>query len=196
MGTYGCSHRTRRRVNTRALNSQVTAFHTKHVASSNIVLMVMTQTLKERLRQTEPFDGSDQEAMLSLLVASAAVRGTLNDICAEHNILSSQYNILRILRGGPPEGYPRCEIIDRMIDRGPDVTRLVDELEEMGLVERYRSEEDRRMMMHRITEKGLQRLREVTDDLGSVRSQFDDAFSEAELQRFTDFCTTIADRLE
>lgn len=156
----------------------------------------MTQTLKDRLQQTEPFDGPDQEAILGLLVASAAVRGRLNDICSEHGILSSQYNILRILNGGPPEGYPRCEIIDRMIDRGPDVTRLVDELEEQGLVERRRSEEDRRMMMHRITEKGRERLHEVTDDLSAVRAPFDENFSDAELKEMAQFCTRIAHRFE
>lgn len=156
----------------------------------------MTETLRDRLQQTEPFDGPDQEAMLALLVASAAVRGTLNDICSEHGILSSQYNILRILQGGPPEGYPRCEIIDRMIDRGPDVTRLVDELEEEGLVERRRSQEDRRMMMHRITDKGRRRLHDVTDDLGSVRGSFDEALSDAELEELVQYCTRIAHRFE
>lgn len=168
----------------------------KHVAGFGIPLLDMTQTLRERLQQTEPFDGPDQEAMLALLVASAAVRGTLNDICADHGILSSQYNILRILHGGPPEGYPRCEIIDRMIDRGPDVTRLVDELEEKGLVERRRSEEDRRMMMHRITEKGQKRLHEVTEDLDPVRNPFDDAFSDGQLKQFAEYCNTIAERFE
>jgi DNA-binding MarR family transcriptional regulator len=156
----------------------------------------MTDTLRDRLQQTKPFEGPDQEAMLALLVASAAVRGDLNDICAQHGILASQYNILRILEGGPPEGYPRCEIIDRMIDRGPDVTRLVDELEEQGLVERRRSQEDRRMMMHRITEAGRTRLHEVTEDLDVVRERFDDAFSDAQLEEFAQLCSSIAQRFE
>jgi DNA-binding MarR family transcriptional regulator len=163
---------------------------------SKIFLVDMTETLRDRLQQTEPFDGPDQEAMLALLVASAAVRGALNDICAEHDVLASQYNILRILHGGPPEGYPRCEIIERMIDRGPDVTRLVDELEEQGLVDRYRSQEDRRMMMHRITDEGRRRLHEVTEDLGAVHDPFDEVFSEAELEELTQYCTRIAQRFE
>lgn len=134
--------------------------------------------------------------MLGLLVASAAVRTELNEICAERGILASQYNILRILEGGPPTGYPRCEVIDRMIDRGPDVTRLVDELEEKGLVERQRSQEDRRMMMHHITEKGRNLLHEVTADLGAVRDGFDDACSDEELEEFARLCTKIARRFK
>lgn len=156
----------------------------------------MTQALRDRLQQTEPFDGPDQEAMLGLLVASAAVREKLNEICARHGILASQYNILRILDGGPRKGYPRCEIIDRMIDRGPDVTRLVDELEENGLVERQRSQEDRRMMMHRITETGQKLLHDVTDDLDVVRDRFDDAFSEKELETLARYCSQIAQEFE
>lgn len=156
----------------------------------------MTQALRDRLKQTEPFEGPDQEAMLGLLVASAAVRGELNEICARHGILASQYNILRILAGGPPNGYPRCDIIDRMIDQGPDVTRLVDELEEKGLVERQRSEEDRRKMMHRITEKGRELLQDVTDDLGVVRDQFDETFADDELETLSQFCTHIVQKFE
>lgn len=119
----------------------------------------MEDTLRDRLKQTEPFEGPVQEAMLGLLVASAAVGSELNEICGHNGILASQYNVLRILEGGPPEGYPRCDIIHRMIDRGPDVTRLVDDLEDEGLVDRQRSTEDRRMMMHRITENGRTVLR-------------------------------------
>lgn len=152
----------------------------------------MTQALRDRLQQTEPFDGPDQEAMLGLLVASAAVRGELNEICSRHGILASQYNILRILNGGPAEGYPRCEIIDRMIDQGPDVTRLVDELEENDLVERQRSREDRRMMMHRITDTGRTLLHEVTDDLDVVRDRFAAALSDEELETLTRYCSQIA----
>lgn len=134
--------------------------------------------------------------MIGLLVASAAVRSELNDICAEHDILASQYNILRILHGGPPEGYPRCEIIERMIDRGPDVTRLVDELEEKGLVDRQRSQDDRRMMMHRITEQGRKRLQAVTEDLGGVRDRFDATFSDEDVGEFARMCSEISQRFE
>jgi len=156
----------------------------------------MSDALRDRLKQTKPFSGPDQEAMLALLVASSAVRRALDAICSEHGILASQYNILRILDGGPAEGYPRCDIIDRMIDRGPDVTRLVDELEDKGLVVRERSQEDRRMMMHRITDAGRTLLHRVTADLGVVRDEFDDAFSDEELEEFAEFCTELVGRFD
>ena len=66
---------------------------------------------------------------------------------------STQYNVLRILRGAP-EGLPCGEIGNRMITRDPDITRLLDRLEKRGLVSRCRETKDRRMVLTRITDKG------------------------------------------
>jgi DNA-binding MarR family transcriptional regulator len=119
----------------------------------------VSDTLKHRLRQARPFESEAQQALLNLFVASAEMRGRIEAICQQHGLTFSQYNILRILRGAPPEGHPRSEIIDRMIDRSPDVTRLIDRLERMGLVQRKRSEKDRRVMLHSITISGKELLR-------------------------------------
>lgn len=155
----------------------------------------MSEELRERVKQTKPLD-LGREAMLNLMVAASSVRNELEKVHSRHGILGSQYNILRILAGGPPEGYPRCEIIDRMINRGPDVTRLVDPLEEKELVERSRSEEDRRVVLHRITEKGRQLLGEVTPDLAPVQEAFDEALSEEEKEEFSRMCASIYQRFD
>jgi DNA-binding MarR family transcriptional regulator len=63
---------------------------------------------------------------------------------------STQYNVLRILRGSP-EGLPCGEVANRMITRDPDVTRLLDRLEKRGLISRSRETKDRRTVMARIT---------------------------------------------
>jgi DNA-binding MarR family transcriptional regulator len=72
-------------------------------------------------------------------------------------ISSTQYNVLRILRGSP-EGLPCGEIANRMITRDPDITRLLDRLEKRGLISRCRQTKDRRMVMVRITPEGLKVL--------------------------------------
>lgn len=156
----------------------------------------MTDKLRERVKQTEPFEGPDQKAMLSLLVAAAAVRKRLEKISNDHDLFGSQYNILRILGGGPPEGYPRQEIIDRMIDRSPDVTRLADDLEEKGLLTRERSDEDRRVILHRLTDDGRRRLEEVTDDLRPVHRAFSDELTEEELEELSRLSTIIFQRFD
>src|SRR5260370_36716128 len=114
----------------------------------------MGEALKKRISQ-ENFESPQQEAMLNLLVAAGYLRGKLDEVFAQFGISSGQYNVLRILKGAHPDGHSRCEIIRRLVEKAPDVTRLVDRLEAQGLAERDRSETGRRLSITRITEKGL-----------------------------------------
>jgi len=76
----------------------------------------------------------------------------------------NQYNVLRILRGAP-EGLLWGEIGRRMITRDPDITRLLDRLEERGLIVRCRESEDRRRVLSRITREGLTLLRRLDEPM-------------------------------
>jgi len=127
----------------------------------------MGEPLKQRLKQTA-FESPFHEAMLNLMVATAHLRDRIDAVCELHQITTAQYNVLRILRGAHPAGYPRCEIAQRMIERAPDVTRLIDRLEEQGLAERGRSDEDRRLSVTRITPSGLALLGRMQPDVDAV----------------------------
>lgn len=116
----------------------------------------MGEALRRRLHQIK-FESPVQEAVLNLMVAAGHVRDRIDRVCEDHALTHGQYNVLRILRGAP-EGHARCEIARRLIERAPDVTRLIDRLQRQGLVERARSEEDRRLSLTRITKKGLKVL--------------------------------------
>lgn len=102
-----------------------------------------------------------EEVSLNLAVAASVLRDRFEKISEPFGITASQYNVLRILRGVHPEGHPRCEIIRRMVDRAPDITRLIDRLEKQGLVKRDRTNEDRRKSITKITEKGLKLIIEL-----------------------------------
>ena len=78
-----------------------------------------------------------------------------------HGLSPTQYNALRILRGAGDEGRSCSEIAERMINRDPDITRLVDRLERRGLVKRCRDGKDRRVITTRITSAGLELLRSL-----------------------------------
>jgi DNA-binding MarR family transcriptional regulator len=78
-------------------------------------------------------------------------------ILKPEDLSSTQYNVLRILRGAP-QGLPCGEIAKRMITRDPDITRLLDRLEKRGLISRSREARDRRTVMARITGAGLKLL--------------------------------------
>jgi DNA-binding MarR family transcriptional regulator len=81
----------------------------------------------------------------------------LSDVLKTEDLSSTQYNVLRILRGAP-DGLPCGEIGSRMITRDPDITRLLDRLEKRDLISRHRQSKDRRMVMARITPGGIQLL--------------------------------------
>ena len=87
----------------------------------------------------------------------AQVEGKLKDF----GLTGTQYNALRILRGAGPEGLPCREIGERMITRDPDITRLLNRLENRGFVERTRARHDRRVIYGKITAAGLKLLREM-----------------------------------
>jgi DNA-binding MarR family transcriptional regulator len=66
--------------------------------------------------------------------------------------------VLRILRGAEPEGLGRNQVRERLVFKVSDATRLLDRLEELGLVARTRGGEDRRVVVARITRKGQELL--------------------------------------
>jgi DNA-binding MarR family transcriptional regulator len=96
-------------------------------------------------------------AFLDLLRTTDMLSRGLVEILKAEGLSSTQYNVLRILRGAP-EGLPCGEIASRMITRDPDITRLLDRMEKRGLISRCRETKDRRMVMARITPEGLKLL--------------------------------------
>lgn len=97
----------------------------------------------------------EEEAALSLYRTSQLLLDLDEAFCREHGITPSQYNVLRILRGAGEGGLGRNEIRERLVNRMPDVTRLLDKMEEAGLVRRERSLADRRYVPTVLTGQGL-----------------------------------------
>lgn len=124
----------------------------------------MVIELRDELRQGKPFESVHQEAQLNVLRTSAILLDAFDRLLAPYGITGTQYNVLRILRGSEPDGLCRNELRDRMLSRMPDVTRLLDRMEESGMVQRTRSSEDRRLVTTRITEKGER----LIDELGPM----------------------------
>jgi len=83
-----------------------------------------------------------------------------NEILKPHKISIQQYNILRILRGAK-KAITVNTVKDRMIQKSPNSTRLMDKLCNKGLIERTRCENDRRVVYVKISEKGLQLLSKI-----------------------------------
>ena len=79
--------------------------------------------------------------------------------------------MLRILRGAGPEGATCGQVVERLIQRDPDVTRLLDRLEKRGLIDRGRDLEDRRVVRTRITQTGLELLASLDDTVNDLHDR-------------------------
>jgi len=121
----------------------------------------MSRRLQDEIKQGRPFDSLEQEALLSIERTAAVLMHAFADSLKAHGITPTQYNVLRILRGAGTEGLCRNEIRDRLVAQVPDVTRLLDRMEEGGLVARERAESDRRLVTTRITRDGLTLLKRL-----------------------------------
>ena len=116
----------------------------------------MSPDLRQELKQEKPFRSLHQEAQLNLVRTANLVVDRFEQMLKPYGITATQYNVLRILRGAEPAGLCRHEVSARLLNRMPDATRLLDRMEEAGLVTRARGTEDRRMVKTHITEKGLE----------------------------------------
>ena len=118
----------------------------------------MATKLRDEIRQTRPFVSLHQEAYLNLARTAAVLSHSFNEAIKPYGITATQYNVLRILRGAGNTGLCRNDVRDRLVAQVPDVTRLLDRMEEAGLIERERETTDRRLVTTRITAEGLRVL--------------------------------------
>lgn len=117
--------------------------------------------LQIELNKRDPFDSPVQEALLSIMRTEGVFAVQYERFFREHGLTSTQYNILRILRGHGGEGLPSLEIASQMVSCVPDITRLIDRLEKTTYVKRERSSEDRRVVRVRITDAGKKLLKQL-----------------------------------
>jgi DNA-binding MarR family transcriptional regulator len=109
------------------------------------------------------FDSLEQEAYLHLWRTYDRLREIDERVFQPHGITAQQYNALRILRSVRPAALSTSALGARLVSRAPDMTRLLDRLEEQGLVARKRSDENRRMVQVSITPRGLALVKRLAD---------------------------------
>ncbi len=125
----------------------------------------MTTHLREDIKQKKPFSSLEEEASLNIFRTNVVLEGSMELLLKPHGITPTQYNVLRILRGAGAAGLCRNEVRDRLLTRMPDVTRLLDRMEEAGLVTRARDGDDRRLVATRLTGEGRRLVNALDDDV-------------------------------
>jgi DNA-binding MarR family transcriptional regulator len=134
----------------------------------------MVRKTKLRIRRG-PFDSVAADVFLGIQKTADVLMTELAEFFKPHRISPTQYNVLRILRGAgaiasdpadpDAKGLACGEIAHRMITRDPDMTRLLDRLEDRGLIARQRDRTDRRIITVRITDAGLKLLKGLDQPL-------------------------------
>lgn len=123
--------------------------------------MTMVGTLQKEIKQTRPFESLAQEAFLNLQRTSDFLLRRVANGLKPYGITPPQFNVLRILRGAGGKGLITREIGERMITAVPDVTRMIDRIEALGLIYRERGLADRRLVTVCIADSGLKLLSEL-----------------------------------
>lgn len=115
--------------------------------------------LMAELKQNKPFESIRDEAFINIIRTAGVLMRKHTEFLKDYELTPSQFNVLRILRGAEPDGLICREIGERMVAFDPDVTKLLDRLEARNLIGRERQQKDRRVIIVRISEAGLDLLK-------------------------------------
>ena len=110
------------------------------------------------------FDSPEQEAFLALWRTYDRLRMLEDELFAGFDLTAQQYNLLRLLKSAR-EPVPTLALAERLVSRAPDITRMLDKLEERGLLTRTRSETDRRTVLVDISDAGRTLLERIAAPL-------------------------------
>ena len=117
--------------------------------------------LKREIAQERPFSSPAEEALLNLMRTADCLDRAGQRRIRPWGITSTQYNVLRILRGSHPHGLTCSAIGDRMITAEPDITRLLARLKALKLIRQQRDKRDKRVLWTQISPPGLALLAEM-----------------------------------
>ena len=143
-----------------------------------------TSAVQSEIRQSRPFRSTAQEATIALLRTASVVSRALARVVEPSGLSLAQYNALRIIRGAGVGGIPTLAIRERMIEEGTTITRLLDKLEDAGLIRRERSFPDRRQVMCFASNAGRKLLDTLDPRVDSADEESVASLSESQLERF------------
>lgn len=123
-----------------------------------------------------------RDTYLALMRAHERLTAGTAALFKGHGLTQATYNVLRILRGAGDTGLPCNAVGERLVNRVPDVTRLLDRMERDGLVRRERSASDRRVVLAFLTPEGKTRVDALDDPVMALHGAQFDAFTARELE--------------
>jgi DNA-binding MarR family transcriptional regulator len=117
------------------------------------------------------FDSIEQEAFLNLWRTYDRLRALEDALFSRYDLTPQQYNVLRLLRASHPEAVRTLALADRLVSRAPDITRMLDKLEECKLIARHRPADNRRVVRVHITAEGIALLDKIAGPLRACHEE-------------------------
>jgi DNA-binding MarR family transcriptional regulator len=141
-------------------------------------------------RTARRFDSPQQECYLNLWRTYDRLRMVEDQLFAQHDLTAQQYNALRLLRAEHPAGLPTLTLASRLVSHAPDITRLIDRLEQRGFVARQRVAANRRVVQVAITDAGLTLLKSLDQPVRECHQKQLSHLSSNQLQALIDLLRT------
>lgn len=151
----------------------------------------MVRSLRSEIKQEAPFRSLEEEAYLSVIRTADLMSRSMAVAFKDFGLTLTQYNVLRILRGAGAEGLPSGEVGERMITREPDITRLLDRMEERGWVHRRRDATDRRVMLAYLTLAGRELVDQLDIPVAGLLEQCLGHLDDSKLAELSDLLGTV-----
>jgi DNA-binding MarR family transcriptional regulator len=142
-------------------------------------------SLKNEIAQQRPFASVEEEALLNLMRTNDCIQRAFQRATREWGVTSTQYNVLRILRGAHPNGLTCTAIGSRMITADPDITRLLSRLKNLKFIRQQRDRHDRRVLWTHISESGLELLSQMDPVVKRTPRELLGHLTESELAELT-----------
>ncbi len=130
-----------------------------------------SMSLEQEIKQTKPFKSNYEKTLVNIMFTNNWIHFKQNKYLKKFDISIQQYNVLRILNGQKDQPITINEIIDRMLDKMSNASRLVDKLYAKGYVSRDQKVGNRRACDVKITSKGKNFLEEVTKSINGIEKE-------------------------
>jgi DNA-binding MarR family transcriptional regulator len=147
----------------------------------------------EQAIQQASFDNSLHKAVINLVYTSNWMRDKQNQLFKPYGILPQHFNVMKILKGKHPELVSPSYIKEVMLDKAPDLTRLVDKLVQKGWASRKQCEQNRRMVEIGLTEKGVKVLEVLNEQVKANATSLQNRLTETEAEQISDLLDKLRD---
>lgn len=153
------------------------------------------RTTRKMVELAEPHQRPALEALAALRIAAKQMHLQMERWAEVHGLSEGRLQVLMRLRKAPEQSIAMAELADSMGVSPRNVTGLVDNLERDGLVERVPDHHDRRSVLARMTEKGMQKVESVWHDGLNVQLLLTQEFTEEELVQLRHLCLRLVQRM-